>query len=118
VASFKAWLPLILLVSVSTVGLSVLSTHRVAESAATNLVLRFAFALVIALWVQGDRRKRQVSVPYEFDAFVFFFWYVAMPYYLYKTRGWRGLMVALAIVILVATPVMVSTILEAVARLL
>jgi len=118
VAGSKAWLPLILLVSVSTIGLSVLSTHRVAQSAATDLMLRFAFALVIALWVRADRRSRRVSLPYEFDAFVSFFWYVAMPYYLYKTRGWRGLVIALVMAILVVTPIMVSTILGVVARLL
>jgi hypothetical protein len=81
-------------------------------------MLSFAYALVIALWVRTDRRKRGVSVPYEFDAFVFFFWYVAMPYYLYKTRGWRGLMIVLGIAILVVTPTVVSTVLGAIGRLL
>ena len=113
----KALLPLILLVSISTVGLSTLSFYKAGESAATNLLLRFAFALVIALWVRGDRRRRQVSMPYEFDAFVFFCWYVAMPYYLYKVRGRRGLLLALGITLLVLTPTVVSTTIAAVVRL-
>jgi len=115
--SSRALLPPVLVVSVSTVGLSILSTHRAVPSEATQLVLSFALALVIALWVRADRRKRSVSVHYEFDTFVFFFWYVAMPYYLYKTRGWRGPMMAFGIAILVATPTVVSTVLSVVARL-
>ena len=44
----------------------------------------------IALWVRGDLQKRHRTLPYDLDSFVFFFWPIAAPVYLLRTRGWRG----------------------------
>jgi len=44
-----------------------------------------------------DRRARAFDVPFEFDAFVFWAWPVVVPYYLYRSRGGRGLLLALSI---------------------
>jgi hypothetical protein len=45
--------------------------------------------LFIACWVYLDRKGRGLSLPFEFEAFVFFGWPLFLPYYLYKTRGTR-----------------------------
>ena len=31
-------------------------------------------------------------MPYEFEAFVMFSWPITLPYYLYRTRRWKGLL--------------------------
>ena len=49
------------------------------------------FSFVIAWWVEIDRKRRAISMPFEFAAFMFFSWIVLLPYYLFKTRRWRGL---------------------------
>ena len=51
----------------------------------------FFFGLLLAWWVHADRRARGVGMPFEFEAFVVFLWPIALPYYLYRTRGWWGL---------------------------
>jgi len=55
-----------------------------------------------------DRRKRGFRVPFEFDAFVFFAWPIVVPYYLYRTRGARGLLLAAGFYALVILPLVVG----------
>ncbi len=59
------------------------------------------FNYILAWWVYGDRHKRGFPVPFEFEMLVFFVWPVAVPYYLFSTRGWRAatlIIIALAFV--------------------
>lgn len=71
-------------------------------------VVEVTFALFIARWAAIDRRSRSFSVPFEFDAFVFFAWVLVVPYYLLKTRGPRGLISAMGFWALAITPTVVS----------
>ena len=48
------------------------------------------FLSSMALWVIGDARQRQRSIPYDFGSFIFFAWPLVVPIYLFSTRGWRG----------------------------
>lgn len=47
------------------------------------------FAVLIALWSDKDRVGR--DWPFEYGFFVYLFWPVVLPYYLFKTRGVDGL---------------------------
>jgi hypothetical protein len=51
----------------------------------------------VSCWVYLDRKGRSLSLPFEFEAFVFFAWPLFLPYYLYKSRGIRrGIAVTVA----------------------
>jgi hypothetical protein len=58
---------------------------------------QFGFALILIVWLRGDRRAREFAVPYEFDVFVFWGWPVAVPYYLFRTPGRRGILMGVAV---------------------
>jgi len=49
----------------------------------------FYAQVFIACGVYLDRKGRGLSLPFEFEAFVFFGWPLFLPYYLYKSRGAR-----------------------------
>jgi hypothetical protein len=68
--------------------------------------------LILTWWVQADRRDRDFSVPYEFDAFVFLAWPVVVPYYLYRSRGRRGLLLGVGIWGLYVAPAFVATVVQ------
>ena len=53
-------------------------------------VAAYLFPASIALWVRADMQRRHRAPPYDLDSFVFFFWPVAAPVYLLRTRGWSG----------------------------
>ena len=93
----KSLIPLVALTAIFAVGLSVLVLHGLDGPETTQLLWRFEFSLILALWVRADRQVRGFSVPFEFDAFVFFGWPIVVPYYLYRTRGGRGLLLAAGI---------------------
>ena len=76
-----------------TVGRSFLAVHGLGAPGAVELLWTFEFRIVLAWWVRVDRQIQGFSAPFEFDAFVFFAWPFIVPYYLYRTRGGRGLFV-------------------------
>ena len=83
-ASFL-WAPGLWLIAITVlfaVEFSVLSASGEDVPDATELLWNFAFAYVIAWWVHSDRRARGFNTPFEFDAFVFLVWPIAVPYYL------------------------------------
>ena len=69
--------------------------------------------LFVAFWVYLDRRDRHLSLPFDFDAFVFFAWPLVLPYYLYKSRGARrGILLTAFVFTLVLAPKLVASVLR------
>ena len=66
------------------------------------------YRLIVTGWVYLDRRCRALSLPFEFDAFMFFAWIILLPFYLYRTRRRRGLLFAGAILVLTVAPAAIS----------
>jgi hypothetical protein len=93
----KSLTPLVALVAIFALGLSICAAYRTNNPEATELLWTFEFRLLLTWWVHADRRARSFGVPFEFDAFVFWAWPVVVPYYLYRSRGGRGLLLALSI---------------------
>jgi len=56
---------------------------------------RIAFPVILASWVASDARARRRSLCYDFDTFIFFAWPIALPYYLFRTRGVRAFLTLL-----------------------
>jgi hypothetical protein len=54
-----------------------------------------AFPLILAAWVAADARKRQRPLFHDFDSFIFFWWPVILPVYLFQTRGVRAFLTLL-----------------------
>jgi hypothetical protein len=93
----KSLTPLIALTAIFALGLSICAAYRTNNPETTELLWTFEFRLLLTWWVHVDRRARAFDVPFEFDAFVFWVWPVVVPYYLYRSRGGRGLLLALGI---------------------
>lgn len=69
-----------------------------------ELVAGWLLPASIASWVQADAQRRGAPFPYDLASFVFLIWPVAAPFYLLRTRGWRGCgPIALGGVIVIAT---------------
>ncbi|MGB7845014.1 MAG: hypothetical protein WBL63_05315 [Candidatus Acidiferrum sp.] len=101
---WKSLLPLLTLTLIYSVGLAILASRGRPAPDESSILWKFAFALFVVRWVQLDRRSHELRTPFEFNAFVFFAWIVVLPYYLYKTRGPRGLLSTLGFWLLAATP--------------
>jgi len=64
--------------------------------------------VLMGWWVLIDRRARGVGMPFE--AFVVFVWPFVLVYYLYRTRRFKGLLLALGLWLLSEMPEMVTDI--------
>jgi hypothetical protein len=79
-------------------------------SGETRLFVSLFWSLLVSWWVLTDRKGRKLDLPYEFDTFVFFGWIAVVPYYLYKTRGNLGWLLAAAFWMLALAPGVVRTV--------
>jgi len=104
----KSLLPLVTLTLIYSIGLAVLASRGVSAPEGSSLFWKFTFALFMVRWAAIDRRTRSFSVPFEFDAFVFFAWVLVVPCYLLKTRGPRGFISAIGFWALAITPSLAS----------
>lgn len=104
---------LIALTVMSAVGRYVMATHSVEVPGATTLLGNFAFALILTWWVRADRQDHNFSASYEFDALVLFLWFVVLPYYLYRTRRFKGLLMTAGFFGLFITPLFLEAFIRA-----
>ena len=61
----------------------------------------FVFVVLLVLWLEEDSRLRpNIYRPFEFGYLLFFLWLPYLPYYLWRTRGWAGLLMFVGFVAL------------------
>jgi len=102
-------LPLVALTAVYTAGLSFASAKHLSVPGNSSVIYPLVFSLLLTGWVRIDRRMRGLSVPFEFDFFVYFAWPVFVPYYLFRTRRWIGLLFGIGIWGLFVAPFITAT---------
>jgi hypothetical protein len=95
---------LVVFVAILTAAQVTLASHRRMLPRESELLSSLFQQLLFAMWVYLDRRDRRLGLPYEFEAFVFFAWPLALPYYLVKSRGARGILLFAAFLALFVVP--------------
>ena len=109
---WRSLVPLIALTAIFSVGSFVLAFHGIAVPRETEKLWSYSFQLMLAFWVHFDRRARGFKAPFEFDLFVLLAWPFVIPYYTYKTRGTRGLLLGAGVWGLYITPFLAAAILK------
>jgi hypothetical protein len=95
---------MLLLTGICALGFWILATRGAPRPEGAEVLSSVLFRLFFIAWVRANRRTDAFNAPYEFDAFLFFAWPAAMPYYFYKTRGPRGLFAAFGVFVLFIVP--------------
>ena len=96
------------LTAIYTIGLSVIALYRTELPGNSRLVYVFAFAVFVTGWVSADRRARGIPVPFEFNILVYATWPIFVPYYLVRTRGWKGILLGIGFWGLFLAPMIVA----------
>jgi hypothetical protein len=60
------------------------------ESSGYFWLVRFGLLWAVGWWVINDNRQHGLKLPYDFGMFLGISLWVAVPYYLFKTRGVRA----------------------------
>jgi hypothetical protein len=85
-------------------------------SPGAELVLGYGWALMLLLWVDADARKRRQLPCYDFGLLAVVLFPVSVAWYCLWSRGWRGLLVLLALVSLWLLPYVAAAVFGAVFR--
>lgn len=94
-----------------TSAYAALLEHLHREPSEQSIILyNVVFAFLLACAVEADRRLRAVRMPYEYSAFLFIVWPVAVPFYLFQTRRWRGVALFVGVLLLFELPSLVSAV--------
>ena len=60
------------------------------------------------LCVACDARQTRYWPAYHYGLFLWSFWYIALPHYVLRTRGWRGLPMACGFLLLMCPPTLAA----------
>jgi hypothetical protein len=73
-------------------GMGLYAARRLQPSSLFTVVYYFALAGLLAYWVHCDRLRTHASSSLDQGTYFYFTWPLALPIYLFKSRGlWRGL---------------------------
>ena len=81
---------LAIFVLMATLGDAVYAARGVEPSHRFQLLSWFGTAFLIAHWVEADSRRLGVGGYLDQGLIMLGVWPIALPYYLFKTRQWRG----------------------------
>lgn len=104
--------PLMPLLIFSLTLAALLTTYLVAGSAPSatfELVAAVSWSLLLALWIVADARRRTGIPCFDFGFFCYVLLPVAVPWYCFWSRGWRGVLTLSAIVGLWLAPYIVAS---------
>jgi hypothetical protein len=104
---FRISRPMLLLNMLVVVGavFGVFAVYRgVDVSERSNYLWTACFSYCVAWWIEVDRKARRITAPFDYQAFMFFLWPAMAPYYLFQTRGWRGLVHGMGLLLLACVP--------------
>lgn len=82
----------------------IVTYHGIEPSRVAIYLWNAAFSFAVACWVEVDRRRYTISVPFEYAAFMFFLWPILAPYHLINTRGWKGAGLGLGLILISQLP--------------
>ena len=60
--------------------------------------------LLSILWAYNDAKRAGIHRPIDFGFFIYFFWPIALPWYLIRTRGLEGALVFSGFILLFFGP--------------
>lgn len=107
----KTYVPIgmmVVLVVVGATAQAYATVRGIDLSRSSGQLWHFTFSYAVALWVEFDRRSRNIFAPFEYSAFMFFAWPILAPCYLYQSRRWRGLALGIGLVLFSSIPDLVS----------
>jgi hypothetical protein len=89
----RQWGPLLLLTGANAVFLSLYALVRVYPSESALAIPSYSFAFFVVLWVLGDARRHRSTPCFDFGFFLAVGFPVSVAWYLFWSKGLRGLLV-------------------------
>ena len=101
--------PLLLFSIVMALSFSAYLASGLIPSEAFQIVASSTWTVLLAMWVIGDARRRKRTPCLDFGMFCYLFSPLVVPWYCFSSRGWRGAVTLIALVVLWLMPYFVAT---------
>ena len=102
-APSRFWLPALGIAAVTTLEtwhVILRQSLGLAESRAMDMIWAWSMSLAIVLWVRADARRSRYWPCFEYDVFMLGGWLFLLPQYLVRTRGAKGLLMFVGLLLL------------------
>ena len=74
---------------------------NIEERQTTAALEEFLYITLIVLWIDADSKDHpQIARPFDFGFLLYIYWLPYIPYYLWRTRGFFGLLMFVGLIIL------------------
>jgi hypothetical protein len=73
-----------------------------------DVLFRYAAPLVLLQWMVTDARQRRSTPCFDYGFFLLILWPISLFWYCCRTRGWRGLGLAVGLWLLTAVPALTT----------
>jgi hypothetical protein len=100
--------PLVLFSIALSALLTIHLVAGVAPSITFEIAASFSWSVLLALWIVTDARRQKGIPCFDFGFFCYVFLPVAVPWYCFWSRGWRGAFTLVAIAVLWLAPYIVA----------
>jgi hypothetical protein len=91
--------PLVILILIYHFGIGIYSAWGLEPSLTFEFLYTTAFLCGVVWWLKADARTSTVKQVYCLGLLVGIGWMIIIPYHLFKTRGVRGLIPLLALIV-------------------
>ena len=102
--------PLLLFAITLTGLLTTYLAYGIVPSTTFEVLVAFSWPLLLACWVVADARRRTGIPCFDFGFFCYVFLPLAVPWYCFWSRGWRGALMLAGIVCLWLAPYVIASV--------
>jgi hypothetical protein len=81
--------------------------------AGAEIVFRWSLPVVQVLWIMADDRQYRRTPYFDYGYLLLILWPFSLFWYCSRTRGWRGLGLALGLVLLTLVPLVATALVSA-----
>jgi hypothetical protein len=76
------------------------------------LLMQYAVPVALIAWIAADAKERRRTPCFDFGLFLLALWPLSLFGYCIATRGWRGLALAVGLLLLCSVPMMFMTVVD------
>ncbi len=66
------------------------AAHGVEPSLGFGMIYTLGLLWIVVWWVKNDNKQYKIGLVYDFGLFLYFAWFIVVPYYLFRTRGLKA----------------------------
>lgn len=81
---------LVVVLLLSNLASALYAAEGLPDPRGVSLVCYILVTTIVYFWFKRFAAAHHISLPFDFGWFLYLAWWVIVPYYLFKVRGWKA----------------------------